>query len=229
MTITSNSAHSDTLPDSVSATRIRVVAGALGAAAATVAGLLVTTPWGDRYDSGADEVIAYDSLRAVADGAWIGMLADGLAFAVLGISLGLVVCHLARGRGRFAALLGALLATVGGILFAMGGLSFATLTWFASKVGEDVGRPLVDYANDNPGHLLGATMAGFLLFTVAQLTLATALFRARALPVAAVAAYVLLVLAQFAPLPGRALDFLQIAMMALLVALAVTVLRRPIA
>ncbi len=43
---------------------------------------------------------------------------------------------------------------------------------------------------------------------------------------AGVAAYVVLVLAQFAPLPGRALDFLQIAMMALFLALAVTVLRR---
>jgi hypothetical protein len=41
---------------------------------------------------------------------------------------------------------------------------------------------------------------------------------------------VLLVMTQFAPLPGRALDVLQIAMMAFLVALAITVLRRrPIA
>jgi hypothetical protein len=134
-----------------------------------------------------------------------------------------------RGSGRFAALLGAVLTTVGGVLFAMGGLSFATLTWFASEVPEDAGRPLVDYANDNPGHLLGATMAGFLLFTLGGLALATALFRARAVPVAGVAAYVLLVLTQFAPLPGRALDFVQISMMALLVALAITVLRRPTA
>lgn len=229
MTTTSHSAHPDTLPVTGSTTRIRVVAGALGAAGVTVAALLITTPWGDRYDSGADEVITYDSLPAAPQAAWIAMLADGLAFAVLGICLGLVVCHLVRGRGRVAALLGALLATVGGILFAMGGLSFATLIWFASGVPEDVGRPLVDHANDSPGHLLGATMAGFLLFTLSQLALATALFRARAVPVAGVAAYVLLVLAQFAPLPGRALDGLQIAMMALCVALAVTVLRRPIA
>lgn len=215
------------MPISHSTTRIRVVAGALAAAALTVAALLITTPWGDRYDSGADEVIDYESLRAVPDGAWIGMLVDGLAFALLGISLGLVVCHLVRGRGRLAALLGALSATVGGILFAMGGLSFATLTWFASRVSEDVGRPLVESANENPGHLLGATMAGFLLFTVGQLALATAVFRARAVPVAGVAAYVLLVLAQFAPIPGRALDVLQVAVMTLLVAFAVTVLRRP--
>ena len=229
MTITSQSAHPDTAPVSGSATRIRVAAGALGTAGLTVAALLITTPWGDRYDSGADEVLDYESLPTVHDGAWIAMLADGLAFAVLGICLGLVVCHLVRGRGRFVALLGALLTTVGGILFAMGGLSFATLTWFASKISEDVGRPLVDYANDSPGHLLGATMAGFLLFTLGELTLATALFRARAVPAAGVAAYVLLVLVQFAPLPGRALDFLQVAVMALCVALACTVLRRPLA
>jgi len=225
MTITSQSAHPDTTP--VSVTRIRVAAGALGAAGLTVAALLITTPWGDRYDSGADEVVDYDSLHAVPDGAWTAMLADGLAFAVLGISVSLIVCHLVRGRGRFAALLGALLTTVGGILFAMGSLSFATLTRFASGVPEDVGRPLIDHANDNPGHLLGATMVGFLLFTLGGLALATALLRAKAVPVAGVAAYMLLVLTQFAPLPGRALDVVQIAMMALLVALAVTVLRRP--
>jgi hypothetical protein len=229
MTITPHSAHPGTMRVNGSATRIRVVAGALGAAAVTVAALLIRPPWGDRYDSGADEVVAYETLPAAPDGSWTGMLADGLAFAVLGISLSLVVCHLVRGRGRFAALLGALSATVGGILFAMGGLSFATFIWFASRVPEDVGRTLVDYANDNSGHLLGATMAGFLLVTVGQLTLATAIFRARAVPAAGVAVYVLLVLAQFAPLPGRALDLLQIVMMALYAALAVAVLRRPIA
>jgi hypothetical protein len=227
MTITSQSAHPDTTPVGGSVTRIRVTAGALCAAGLTVAALLITTPWGDRYDSGAEEVVDYESLHAVPDGAWTAMLADGLAFAVLGISLGLVVCHLVRGHGRFAALLGALLTTVGGILFAMGSLSFATLTRFASGVPEDVGRPLIDHANDNPGHLLGATMVGFLLFTLGGLALATALLRAKAVPVAGVAAYMLLVLTQFAPLPGRALDVVQIAMMALLVALAVTVLRRP--
>jgi hypothetical protein len=37
-----------------------------------------------------------------------------------------------------------------------------------------------------------------------------------------------LVLAQFAPLPGRAIDFVQIAMMVLVLALGVSVLRRPV-
>jgi hypothetical protein len=227
MTITSHSSQSDATAVSGSTTRIRVVAGALGAAALTVAALLITTPWGDRYDSSADEVVDYDGLAAVRDGAWTGTLADGFAFAVLGLTLGIVTCHLARGRGSVAALTGAVLTTAGGILFAMGAMSFATLTWFASGVSEDAGRSLVDYANDNTGHLLGATMAGFLFFTAGSLVLAAALFRARAVPVAGLAAYVALVLAQFVPFPGRALDYLQVAMMALILALAVSVVRRP--
>ena len=229
MTITSHTSRSDTTSASASALRIRVVAAALAAAALTVAALLVTTPWGDRYDSSADEVLDYDGLAAGRDGAWAGMLADGFAFAVLGLTLGLLTCHLVHGRGRVAALVGAVLTTGGGILFAMGGMAFVTLTWFATGVSEDAGRSLVDYANDSTGHLLGATLAGFLLFTVGGLVLAAALFRARAVPAAGLAAYLLLVLAQFAPLPGRTIDYLQIAMMALFVALAVRVLRRPTA
>jgi hypothetical protein len=226
MTITSHSSASETKAAAVTTTRIRLVAGALGAAALIIAALLFATPWGDRYDSSAEEVLDYDRLGAVRDGAWGGMLADGLAYAVVGITLGILVCHLVRGRGRVAASLGAALATTGGVLFAMGGMSFATLTWFASGVPEDVGRPLVDYANDQSAHLLGASMAGFLLSTLGCLVLASALFRARAVPVAGVAAYAILALAQFAPLPGRVVDFVQIAMMALLLGFAVIVLRR---
>jgi len=225
MTTTTASIASTAITSGPVRTRIRVVAGALVAAALTIAALLITTPWGDRYDSSADDVLSYDRLAAVRDGAWAGTLADGIAFAVLGICLGIVTCHLVQGRGRVAAVVGAVLTTVGGICFAMGGFAFATLTWFASGIAEDDGRALVDYANDQTGHLLGATMAGFALFTLGGLVLATALFRGRAVPVAGVAAYVLLVVAQFTPLSGRAIDYLQVVMMALFVALAVKVLR----
>jgi hypothetical protein len=228
MTITSNHTTSTAPADRVVASRIRVVAGGMAAAALAIAVLLVTTPWGDRYNSSADEILDYDRLGAVRDGAWGGALADGLAFAVLGLTLGIVVTHLVRGRGRLAALVGAVITTTGGILFAMGSFSFASVTWFASGVSEGAGRELVDYANDNVPHLLGATMAGFATFTLGSLVLAAALFRARAVPVTGVAAYVLLVVGQFA-LTDRALDYLQIAMMALLVAFAVSVLRRPVA
>jgi hypothetical protein len=157
------------------------------------------------------------------------MLADGICLAVVAVSLNILVCHLVRGRGRAVALAGAVLTTVGGICFAMGGFAFATITWFASGISEDAGRELVGYANDNVPHLLGASMSGFFLFTVGGLVLAGALMLARAVPAAGVAAYALLVVAQFTPLPGRALDFLQIAMMALFVTLAVSVLRRSVA
>jgi hypothetical protein len=229
MTITSSHTTSTAPADRVTTTRMRLVASGLAAAALTIAGLLVTTPWGDRYDSSADEVLDYDGLAAVRDGAWGGMLVDGLAFAILGLTAGIVISHLVRGRGRVAALVGVTLTTVGGALFAMGGFAFATVTWFASGISEPAGRELVSYANDNVPHLLGASMAGFLLVTLGSLVLAFAAFRGRALPMAGVAAYVVLVIAQFTPLPGRALDFLQIAMMALLVALAVSVMRRPTA
>ena len=225
MTTTTASIASTVTTSGPVRTRIRVVAGALVAAALTIAALLITTPWGDRYDSSADDVLSYDKLAAVRDGAWAGTLADGIAFAVLGITLGIVTCHLVQGRGRVAAVVGAVLTTVGGICFAMGGFAFATLTWFASGIAEDDGRALVDYANDQTGHLLGATLAGFAMFTLGGLVLATALFRGRAVPVAGVAAYVLLVVAQFTPLSGRAIDYLQIVMMGLFVALAVKVLR----
>ena len=56
--------------------------------------------------------------------------------------------------------------------------------------------------------------------------LSAALIRARAVPVPAVIIYVVLTLAQFAGLPGRTMDFLQIAMMVLLIGLAAVIWRR---
>ncbi len=224
MTIT-HATTSTSEADGFATTRLRVVAIGLAASALTIAALLVTTPWGDRYNSSADEVLDYDQLAPVRDGAWGGTLADGLAFAVLAFTLSIVVCHLVPGRGRLVALVGGALTTLGGICFAMGGFGFATVTWFASGVSEDAGRELVDYANDNVPHLLGASMAGFATFTLGTLVLAAALLRGRGAPVAGVAAYVLLVVCQFV-LTDRVLDYVQIAMMALLLALAVRVLRQ---
>ena len=207
---------------------VRLCAGALALSAATVAVLLATTPWGDRLDSGADAILSYDRLLAVRDAAWPAMLLDAFAFGVIGLTLGLGVLHLARPRGRVTALVGAALTTAGGILFAMGGTAFATLTWFLTADGlpPGTGQALVDEANAHPGHLVGPSMAGFLLITVGSLVLSAALIRARAVPLPAVVAYVVLTLAAFAGLPGRALDVLQIAMMVLLLGFAATLWRR---
>jgi hypothetical protein len=208
--------------------RLRVAAAALGASAAAISVLLATTPWGDRLDSSSDDVLNYDSLVKVHDAAWPSLLVDGFAFAVIGLTIGLGVLHLVRGRGRIAALVGAVMTTAGGILFAMGAVGFATIGWFASADGlsDGAGQALVHFANDNPGHLMGPDMAGFLLTAVGSLVIAAALFRSRAIPVYAVAAYVLLTLAQFSGIPGRAMDFLQIAMMLMLIGFAAVLWRR---
>ena len=208
--------------------RIRLTAAALAASAATVVVLLATTPWGDRLDSGADTILTYDKLLAVRDAAWPAMLLDSFAFAVIGLTLGLGVLHLARAQGRIAALLGAALTTTGGILFAMGATAFATFAWFITADGlpRGAGQSLVDYANDHPGHLIGPNTAGFLLITIGALVLSVALIRARAVPVPALIAFIVLTLAQFAGLPGRTMDFIQIAMMMLVIGFAAVIWRR---
>jgi hypothetical protein len=215
-------------PSGTGSGRIRLTAAALAASAASAVVLLSTTPWGDRLDSGADKILTYDTLLDVRDAAWPSMLLDSFAFAVIGLTLGLSVLHLASHRGRTAALIGAVLTTAGGILFAMGGAAFATFTWFVTADGlpGGAGESLVAYANDHPGHLIGLNMVGFLMTTIGALVLSAALIRARAVPVPAVATYVVLTLGQFTGLSGRTLDFLQIAMMMLLIGFAAVIWRR---
>jgi hypothetical protein len=215
-------------PNDTGSGRVRLTAAALAASAATVVVLLATTPWGDRLDSGADEIIAYDTLLDGRDAAWPSMLLDAFAFAVIGLTLGLGVLHLARAKGRIIALIGATLTTAGGILFAMGATAFATFGWFLTSDGlpRDAGQSLVEYANDHPGHLAGPSMAGFALTTIGALVLSAALIRSCTVPVPAVIAYIVLTLVQFVGLPGRTMDFLQIAMMVLLTGFAAVIWRR---
>jgi hypothetical protein len=63
-------------------------------------------------------------------------------------------------------------------------------------------------------------MAGFLLFTIGSILLLIALIRARTVPLWLPIAFLALVVAQFAPVPSRILDFVQVALTALLVVLA---------
>jgi hypothetical protein len=215
--------------DPTGVVRIRTVAVALAAGAVTSAGLLAAQPWGDRLDTSADDVLAYDTLQEVRGAAWAGMLVDGFAYAVVAVTVGLAVVHLAPSRGRVAALVGAVLTTAGGILFAMGAGAFATFSWFATAPGlsEGAGRSLVDYANGQVPHLLGPNMAGFAVYTLGSLVLAAAVIRARAVPLAAVALFVLGTLAQFVlPEGNDVLDYVQIGQMVLLVGLATVVWRR---
>jgi hypothetical protein len=209
--------------------RIRTAAVALAASSLTVAGLLATKPWGDRLDSSQDDFLDYDKLLEVRDAAWAAMLVDGFAYAVVALTLGLGVLHLARDRGRGAALAGAVLATAGGILFAIGAGAFATFAWVATEPGlpRGAGRTLVAYANDHVGHVIGADMAGFVTFTLGTLVLSVALVRSRPVPVPAVGVFVALTLAQFVMPAGHdVLNYLQIAMMLMLVGFAAVLWRR---
>ncbi|BAK36566.1 hypothetical protein MLP_35520 [Microlunatus phosphovorus NM-1] len=202
--------------------RRRVAAVGLGLGALTIAGLLVTTPWGER------NATSYDEIAPVRDAAWAGMLADGIAFAVVGLLFSMTVLSLVRGRGRVPALVGAIVTSLGGLLFAMGSFAFASLAWYAtsSAIPVDAGKALMAYAAENPQHGFVPAMVGFLLFTVGSLLLAASLLRSRAVPLAAVIVFAVLTLSQFAGVEGRGLDFVQIALMLLLTGLAVVGFRR---
>ncbi len=199
-----------------------VLATALGLGALTVAGLLVNPPWGERNATG------YESVAPVRDAAWAGLLADGIAFAVVGFTLALTVLGLVRQRGRVLALIGAVLAGVGALLFAMGSYAFVSLAWYATSTAlpAESGKALISYAVEHPEHGLLVTMAGFLLYTVGTLVLGVAVLRGRAAPVAAVVAFLALTVSQFVGIDGRALDFVQIGLMILLAGLAGWSLRR---
>ena len=206
--------------------RLRVVAVAMAGAAATIAVLVATHPWGDRMNSSSDDLLQYATLHADRDAAWASIIADGFAFAVLALCAALATCHLAQARGRVAALVGAVLAVAGGVLFAMGSFGFVTLVWFVTGAPEESSAELIAYANDQTGHLLGVEMVGFAFFTLATLILSVALVRAKAVPLVAVLGFVALTVLLFTPIPGRVIDVVQAVQMVLLGGLAVPLWRR---
>lgn len=201
---------------------VRVAAAGLGLGALTVAALLVTTPWGSRNATG------YEDIAPIRETAWAGLLADGVAFAVVGLTLAITVVSLLRGRGRVLALIGAALTALGGLLFAMGSFAFASLAWYATSaaVPVDAGQALMAYASQNPQHGFVIVMIGFLLYTVGSIVLGVALFRGRVVPIVGVAVFVAVTVAQFVGIEGRLLDFAQVALMLLLTGLAGWALRR---
>jgi len=200
-----------------SGSRTTLVAAALAVSAAAVVSVLLWNPWPAR------DQLGYGEVAPVRDGMWAGIVIDAIAFGVLGIAFSLVVCAMVRSRGTAWATVGAVLTTLGGILLAMGEFGFAAISWYATDTNAlsvPDGTKLLDYTVDHPDHGLVVQMAGFLLFTLGSILLLIALIRARAVPLWLPIACLVLMVAQFAPVPGRALDFVQSGLIGLLVVLA---------
>ena len=197
--------------------RTTLVASALAVSASAVASVLLWHPWPVRDRFG------YGDIAPIRDAMWGAIVVDALAFAVVGLSLSIVVCGLARARGAVWASVGAVVTTLGGIGLAMGEFGFASLSWYATDtdaVSVAEGTKLLEYSVDHPEHGMVVQMAGFLLFTIGSILLLVALIRARSVPLWLPIASIVLIVAQFTPVPSRVLDFVQVAFMALLVVLA---------
>jgi hypothetical protein len=202
--------------------RTLIVAATLALAAGVVAIVLLFRPW-PVHNS-----FLYPELAPVRDAIWTAILVDAVAFAAIGISFSLVVCLLAPGRGARIANVGAIVTTLGGMLFAMGAFAFAAMTWYitdpaALPVAD--GTRLFEYTVANPEHVLLPQMLGFLLFTVGTLILAAALFRSGSVGRWVPIAIVVTTVAQFA-VHDRALDFVQIGAMAVLILVGMRLARQ---
>lgn len=201
--------------------RTLIVAATLALAAGVVAIVLLFRPWPVRNS------FLYQELAPVRDAIWTAILIDAVSFAAIGLSLSLCVCLLAPDRGARLANIGAIVTTLGGVLFAMGAFAFAALTWYvtdAAALPVAEGTRVLEYAVANPEHVLLPQMLGFLLYTLGTLILAVAMLRSgsvsRWLPIAIVGTTV----AQFA-VHDRALDFVQVGAMGVLILVAVRLAR----
>jgi hypothetical protein len=205
------------VPSGTARTRAAIVSAILAIGAAAIAVLVLWQPWGER------DHLSYADLEPHRDAAWLGTLVDGLAFAAVGVALGIAVCRLVpAARGAAVATVGAMLTGFGGVAFCAGIVSFGSLAWYATDpaaVPPDAGAALMTYVVDNPGHVMGAQMAGFLLYTVGSLLLMVALWRARAVPRLLPVAYLVLTVGVFA-VGGVALNVVQAAQTLLLVPVA---------
>ena len=217
--LTASAGYDTSSPDAISQGRTTIIAVALGLAAAAEAAVLLWNPWPARDD------LSYDAVAPVRDDTWLGITIDALGFGTMAVMLGLAVCVLVRARGSRWANAGAVLASLGGVLYAMGAFAFAAFSWYATEteaISAKTGTALMEHAEDNPEHILLPQMAGFLLFTVGSVLLSVALLRARSVPLWIPAGVLLLTVGTFLPVPSRALDLVQAALMAVLIVLAWT-------
>jgi hypothetical protein len=205
--------------------RIRLVAGAVAIGAVTVAGLVLTHPWGDRVDSSSDDVLNYNTLQPHRGAAWSATLVDNFAYAVVMVCLAIGVCYVVRARGRIGATIGSVLLVAGGVVYAMGGFAFASIVWFGTGLPKDQSQEFLAFANDHAGRLVGVEAGGFVLITLGTLTVAGALVRAKVVPWLAAAVFVALTVALFVGLPMTAMNIAQAAQVLMVGAVAVPIWR----
>jgi hypothetical protein len=166
-------------PAGVSRVRAAIVSTVLTLGAMAVAVVVLWQPWGER------DHLGYADIAPHRDAAWLGAIIDGLGFAAVAIALGLAVCMLAPARGSTWANIGAVVTGLGGVAFCAGIVSFGSSVWYATNtdaIPSDSGTTLMTYIENNPGHVMGLQMAGFLLTTLGSLVLMVALWRARSVP-----------------------------------------------
>ena len=200
-----------------SRTRVHLVTSALALSSAAVAFTLLWHPGPERND------LSYAAIAPVRDAAWTAAVVDHVGFVVAAFTLGIAVCVLAPARGATWANLGAALAAVGGILFGGGVFAYGVLSWYATAVEAipvESGTALMTYFADNPAHLSGPQIAGFLVFNLGTLLLVAALWRAGSVPRWLLVVWAVLTVGQFAGLPGRVLDLVQVGVMTIFIAIA---------
>jgi hypothetical protein len=196
--------------------RVALVTGLLTLSALAVAVVLLWSPFPDR------DHISYSSIAPLRDGSWAGYLIETVGYGVAAMGLCIAVCRLVPRRGAVLANIGSVLTVVGGLLFAASALAMGVLSWYATEtdaVSPAAGTKLIAYVKDNPGHFIVLDVVGFLSLNLGLLLLAIALGRARTVPRWLPIAFAVLVVGQF-PTPGRALDTVQAAIMAMFIAVA---------
>ncbi len=207
------------VPISADISRIRatIVAVGLALGAAAVAVFFLWSPGPHRDD------FNYASIAPTRQASLTGYFIDSIGFGVAAVGLSTAMCLLVRARGATYVNIGAVLATTGGVLVAMSSFAFACLRWYATAkdaISPDSSAALLAYVKGNQAPIAVPQVAGFLAFNIGVLLFVVALWRSRVVPRWLPIAMTLLTLAQFAGLPDRALDFVQVADMATFIAIA---------
>jgi hypothetical protein len=205
------------IPAGISRIRVTLVAAVLALGAAAVAVFFLWSPGPNRDD------FSYASIAPVRQAAFVGYLIDSVGFGLVAVGLAVAMCLLVRARGAACANVGAILVTVGGVLVAISSFALACLRWYAtstSAISADSGTALLAYFKHNEAPIAGPQVGGFLAFNVGVLLFVVALWRSHAVPRWLPIAMTVLTLAQFAGIPDRALDFVQVADMATLIVIA---------